>query len=450
MKNIFISLLFIWGLNFNSQAQCNASFTYTLNNDQVTFNGYDSSFRLNNYWYLDKGDFSTITQGYNFSAKYDPGTYTVKHVVIDSINLCRDSVIQVIAVDYTFSCNASFTYRHDPLTNYQYSFYSNSTLNGIGGIASYLWILDGREVSNNSYLTDSLSPGKHLVCLNIVTASGCRSTACDTIEIFKAVKCNSQTSFKAVASSINAKEIQFSATPIISGMSYEWSFGDGYLSDVQGANHTYADTGMYAVRLYVYDSVIRNCIDTVDQFVIVNPSAVDSCTVSFSYVQNQNQVSFTAISNQTITAASWFINRLYNLNDSTLYFTSTAVNPVCTFTDTGYYNVCANLVTVSGCTRNYCGTIFIDNNSGYRQSNTIQSYPNPAANEVKLSVDIKTASPIFCTVYNNIGVPVYQKQQQGLSGANTITIPLPQLKRGQYFIDIQYGNERKQSVFQKL
>ena len=196
------------------------------------------------------------------------------------------------------------------------------------------------------------------------------------------------------------------------------------------------------------DSLVRFCIDTITKNITIAGLAADSCTASFNYTVHQNEVNFTALSNQVITSQIWSIYK--NADSASNYFTSNAANPIYALIDSGLYNVCLTITTSTGCALQYCNNVFLSSQSTNRQSNIIQSYPNPAINEVKLTVDVATPLPIYYTVYNDMGVPVYQKQIQGLSGANTITIPLQKLKKGQYFIDIKYGDTQKQSIFQKL
>ena len=181
MKIIFTILTFIVAFNFNSHAQCNASFTYTSNNGFVTFYSSDTLKNINHYWNFGNGYSSNLLNSPDISWTYDKGTYNITHVIIDSINNCRDSLTQIIVVDYKDSCNASFTttdifLSKDPLMCVSTSFASGAT----GGI-NYLWKVDGIDVSDNSVLHKSLPVGSHQICLNMMTSSGCSSSVCRSI-----------------------------------------------------------------------------------------------------------------------------------------------------------------------------------------------------------------------------------------------------------------------------
>ncbi|HLG40628.1 MAG TPA: T9SS type A sorting domain-containing protein, partial [Chitinophagaceae bacterium] len=124
-------------------------------------------------------------------------------------------------------------------------------------------------------------------------------------------------------------------------------------------------------------------------------------------------------------------------------------NPTYTFTDTGYYWICLYITTNTGCTGTYCNYIYIDS-IGNMPDGRIPSYPNPAASTVSLKLKLEQQAKFSVTVYNMSGNVAYRMETQGHAGINQINIPVSQLNTGQYFIDIQYGNQRKRSTFQKF
>jgi PKD repeat protein len=448
MKITFTFLILVFIVNVKSLAQCNAAFTYTTEKDKVNFIAVDSSVNKSSYWNFGDGNAASSNGLYHLLNIYNPGSYTVKHIIIDSINNCTDSSIQIISVNYDITCKASFVTDSHFFSGNEITFssYPSSTI-GSGYINEYSWTVDGLKVSNNLYLIDTFSTGIHELCLRIATSNGCNDTKCDTIQISPPKKCNSQKSFSATASSLNGKEVYFSVAPALPALNYKWDFGDGhYFSDSSNLTYIYLKSGTYPVTLYAFDSLVRFCIDTIKQNVVIANSPADSCTASFTYTFYNQQATFTPVSNQAIVHVDWDIQPL---GDST-YFTSSAIHPVYIFADTSHYNVCFTIKTITGCSVDYCQVVAIDSVSSHRQSNSIQSVPNPATSFVKMNIEMAAASEIIYTIYNEIGIPVYKKQTSGLRGTNTITINLQTLKKGQYFIDIKYGNHRKQSVFQKL
>jgi hypothetical protein len=80
----------------------------------------------------------------------------------------------------------------------------------------------------------------------------------------------------------------------------------------------------------------------------------------------------------------------------------------------------------------------------------LTSYPNPATNTVGIDVPLTAAATININVYSASGTRVLTLQQQGVQGNNHIDIPVHQLTKGQYFIDITIGKQKQRSVFQKF
>ena len=374
-----------------------------------------------------------------------PGSYTVWHIVADSLNTCRDSTAQVVTINFTATCNANFYYRIDSVQYNYYTFIANPTING-GSVQTYSWKIDGVQVSTTWAFSIFLTPGSHQVCLDITTTAGCTANSCQTIIVDTMGNCNWQASFTYAANAVNPRQISFSASPGQSTMRYQWRFGDGYTSSVKDPVHTYAAAGTYNVRLAISDTV-SHCFDTVWQTIQVFGLPADSCTASYTYTLNaQGQASFTASSNQTITSQVWTITHFW---DSVYTVTISDFNPAYTFTDTGYYNVCVRLTTNTGCVRSSCQGIMVSSISGRQLTNRIPSYPNPAHSEVALNVKLENDASISIRVYNLSGNIVYGLQQQGRRGNNKITIPVGGMTRGQYIIDIKYHGEKRYSVFQK-
>jgi hypothetical protein len=227
---------------------------------------------------------------------------------------------------------------------------------------------------------------------------------------------------------------------------YSWNFGDSHTGWGQSPSHTYSYPGNYGVFLVIYDS-LTNCMDSVWQSVNVS-GPIDTCSASFTYTINQGQVSFTASSNQTIASQLWIISPM---PDSANTVILTSSNPVYNLPDSGLYYVCLAVTTASGCTDWYCDSILFTGGYASRIA-VIPSYPNPVQSEtnIRVNLNLDAAALIQYRVSNLAGNTVYQSQRQGQQGVNTISIPVQQLGRGQYFIDIIYGNNKKRSVFQKL
>lgn len=434
------------------QAQCDAAFNASVNGSTVYVWAIDSTPNKIHLWYF--GDSST---GFGPAVQHtygSPGNYQIWHILIDSINNCFDTARSIISISSPATCAASFVVYRDSTQANSYRFLSTSTLTG-GSFQSYNWTVDGISVSNAFTFTDSLSQGLHYVCLTIQTTTGCTSTACDSISIVDSIPhCNLSASFIGIPDS-NSTQITFFPTPADSSLLYFWHFGDGQSSHAVAPVHTYSSPGTYLVTLIVADSA-TNCIDSVRHYFYVHPiPPQDSCMASYTYTANPsrpNKITFTAISNDSIVSQRWFITPCDSLSfhDSVVY---NIPNPTHTFTSPGCYRVCLTVVTSSGCRRTYCNTINIpvDSSLMRNRASFIVTFPNPAYEApVNISLDLDQAAKVKLTVYNSFGNLVHSSERGYTAGNNRISIPVDKLQRGMYYVDLQYGNTRKRSTFQKL
>jgi PKD repeat protein len=432
----------------SNHCNANAAFNVSVNQATATFQATGSI--GSNYFHQWKFGDNTQGWGTNVSHTYQAsGTYNVWHIVTDSINNCRDSVMKTITVNVPATCRASFTYRRDSLQSRLYHFVSTSTATG-GSISAYNWKVNGNTVSTASTLNYTLPVGRSSVCLTILTTAGCSSTACDSIIVADSNHCNWSASFTTTASPNNPKQLTFYPLPSQPNLIYQWKIiANGvHTYTVKNPVHTFQQAGTYNVWLRIIDSA-NQCMDTVVQQVTVQGSPADSCTINYTYSPvpgNPLQLTFTASSNQTITSWLWSI---YG-RDSSCNATYTIANPTHTFCDSGYYTVCLRIQTNTGCIRTLCRTISIDSLASGRNG-IVNSYPNPVTGDnVNLRVQMQQAGAIYLTIYNTSGNIVKTVARSGGAGTNVVSIPVSSLQRGQYFVEIRYGNERKRSIFQKF
>lgn len=103
---LFLTLLFASRL---SKAQCDAAFTYSVNQNQISFSAAVSGGAIRHSWQFGDGITDIFSaapvHSYNF-----PGQYTVLHTVRDSVNNCIDSSFQLINLNFGPTCSVNFTY----------------------------------------------------------------------------------------------------------------------------------------------------------------------------------------------------------------------------------------------------------------------------------------------------------------------------------------------------
>ena len=116
--------------------------------------------------------------------------------------------------------------------------------------------------------------------------------------------------------------------------SYLWSFGDGDTSTSTTPVNVYTNTGSYTVSLSAINGVVTNTL-TLANYIVVNPAPI--AVASFTATPAAGPAPLTVNFTNTSTNATGYL-WTFNLNSSNAV-TSTAVNPVFTFTNaapTGY------------------------------------------------------------------------------------------------------------------
>ena len=442
MKRILTTIIILSALT-ESYGQCSASFTSSFVSEyHVQFIPADSSLNKLHTWYYGDSTYDTYTYG---NRSYErPGTYTVKHVIYDSVTHCKDSVTQTINLSYTPQCYAIIYFQRGfPDAN---TYYFQSGSYGIGTtIIQYTWKINGQIVGNDSYLNYTFTSfGEYEVCLEIKTKSGCTSSVCETIN--SVTKCDLAAGFTYTADKSNSRLIYFQPDHYDSRFRYRFLLkGTGEIYN----SYFFSAPGEYEVTMFVTDS-IHHCYDSSIQLVNVHANCYDSLSVVLTAANNPNipnQVIFTPTSNQPIVHQLWKIYFIDNLLDS---IENTFGTLTYTFPDTGSYKISATLLTKNGCSKEYTQYVYIDAMGNYSSRQSIVGYPNPAGNEVTLPFNATISGPIKITVYNVMGKPVITRQETLVQGNNQIRIPVQQLNKGQYYIDIFYNGKRIKSVFQKL
>ncbi len=158
---------------------------------------------------------------------------------------------------------------------------------------------------------------------------------------------------------VNGNNINLTALPsnISPGAvvtSYVWDYGDGStpsMSVSPFANHTYNCAGTYIVSLSMVtsDNCLTNHIDTIT----IN----ETCSVSFNYVINGNDVDFTAT--PFIDPCASVQVYFWQFSGSSPPNPSTSNQIVNTYNSTGSYSVSLNMITTTGCTATYNDNIII-------------------------------------------------------------------------------------------
>ena len=178
------------------------------------------------------------------------------------------------------------------------------------------------------------------------------------------------------------------------------------------------------------------------------PPPQDTCTISFTAQPKKNKPNeyvFTVIDHQNYDSISWTIVGADSLFAGPFQGPSFSYS----FADTGYYNVYVQAEKKAGCSVLNGQTIHIDS-LGTPAGQAINSYPNPATTQTTLNVTLNSNSTLTVRVFNAMGVLVQTQSVSGYPGNNSITLPIANLPKGVYYVELQSGGTTMRSKIQKL
>ncbi|HUS02190.1 MAG TPA: T9SS type A sorting domain-containing protein, partial [Chitinophagaceae bacterium] len=110
------------------------------------------------------------------------------------------------------------------------------------------------------------------------------------------------------------------------------------------------------------------------------------------------------------------------------------------------YRVCVRAITAGQCVKEYCEVIHIAANTAC----TLTSFPNPASNQVSVSIQLAQPQVIHVYIYNSLNILLKHKEQSGSIGTNLVTTSIEGLTPGWYTIKVIYGDRICYSRFQKI
>lgn len=220
----------------------------------------------------------------------NPGTFNVRYVVGSEDN-CFDTTSQLITVhpdpQSSFSINDSLQCENDNA----FTFTSQ-------GIIDYGSFVDSWYVGQNYFSSTSVSNRQfstqdtHWVSLVNTSNKGCRDTASKEIYVVPAPQTNFVINDSGQCLGIN--QFDFGNNSVIEdgSLTYEWTFGDGNVSQVENPGHAYSNHGDYIVQLI--STSIYDCKDTSDVLVLVHPEPTADFSVNdVSQCFGSNEYSFT-------------------------------------------------------------------------------------------------------------------------------------------------------------
>ncbi len=277
------------------------------------------------------GDGATSTSVNPSHIYTNPGTYTVKLVITESIG-CRDSFqmsVRIARPVASFTVNDSISICQP----FQARFINTSTF-----ASSYEWNLGDGTFSNAVNAVNFYTlPGAYRVRLRVTSPGGCTDSAFRTIRIGTDTGTLTYAPLTACAPLTVNLQVRTSVP-----LTYTWDLGDGNLITTTDSNltHTY-QAGFYVPKVILRDG--SNCFGTIEgidtikafgsrpDFKIDDSLFCDNGTVQFTDSTSTPDI---------ITGYSW------NFGDGG---TSTLQNPSHFYAAAGLYTVSLTVRTQSGC-----------------------------------------------------------------------------------------------------
>lgn len=240
LRGIAFGLMAVTG-GTEAFAQCQASFTYTVNGSSVTFNNTSTGVTMPAYlWNFGDNttDWSTSpTHSYNAA-----GTFYVCLTLWDSVNNCQSSFCDTVFVPN--GCGVTVTSTSVPASACNICD-GSITQNISGGTPpySFLWnnfLVNGQNPTN-------LCPGTY-TC-TITDANGCVVSSVTT------VGCPQGNCTAGFTYTVNGSSVSFTNTTTgVVQPAYYWTFGDNTSSYSANPTHAYNSMGWFTVCLTVWDS----------------------------------------------------------------------------------------------------------------------------------------------------------------------------------------------------
>ncbi len=360
-----------------------------------------------------------------------PGMYTVCITDANGCNVC-DS----IRID-TSSCIANFSWVQSAPNIIDFT---NTSISGF--FTNYQWDFGDSTfdfVANpvHGYFT----PGTYSVCLLLSDSLACADSICQTI-VVTGTPCNlvlSPTSTDASCPSCQDGSASVNISGGTGPFSYNWSNG-ATTSGLTGLS-----PGQYSVCI----TDVNNCTQCTN--IVIGPAS-PPCSASFIlYPDTTLQHVYYGINLSTATAPATYV---WSWGDGS---SDTSASPTHTYASAGTYSICLSLTDSTGCTSNYCDSMYLmklanamisvtilpQSTTGIIEKgslNTLSIFPNPAKDYAVVRTNSSEEKLLSVTIINSLGNIVAIERLQN----NTFDIS--KISQGVYFTKFQHQNGRISSA----
>jgi gliding motility-associated-like protein len=279
------------------------------------------------------------------------GWFKVMLIAEDSLKCnIRDTAYRNIRVG-TDIATLAFNYsKAGSCDSLSYQFTNNSVA-VVGGFSNRGFVWDYHDGSPNDtlgiapHLHTFPSPGSYDISLCVIDTFICNSPAC--VDTVIDIESNVTAKFTTPSAGCAPYSAVFTNTSI-GGTGFVWDFGDGSpVSNAFSPTHIYNTPGTYVVQLVANDPNTCNKTDTTTDTIFVSgiPTAIFTYTPVVAQVNTPTQ-----FINSSIAATHY----IWNFGDGN---TSTDVNPLYQFNESGTFHVCLQAINANGCIDSMCTDI---------------------------------------------------------------------------------------------
>jgi PKD repeat protein len=434
----------------------NAGFSITYNaSGNVSFVSTSTGTTASTNYSWNFGD-GTSGTGMSTSHTYSANNwYNATLVLTDGA--CTDSITQTVNVT-TAPCSIAAAFNYT--TGFNGNVYFNNTSTGTSWNTTYAWSFgDGNTSGTQNPSHTYTATGSYTVTLIASSptsswSAGCSGTVTQVVTV-SVTPCSISAGFTYTTGAAGAVTFSSTNTFTTFGADYYWDFGDGntaWGTNLQQVSHTYSVNNIYNVNLFVSDTVMYTCWDTLTQPVAITNTA---CVANASFTLAKSSFTTTNLWYAypsypgNITAASW------SWGDGN---TSTGLWPSHTYASTGWYTICLSVTVSCGSSTTTCvfsniykmsaeaatagmatinvmgGPTGID--QAVQENSSINLYPNPSNGIFSLEMGNinETGGTTLISIYNVLGESVYQTEVQNTSNTLSKDIQLENISEGTYFL----------------
>lgn len=456
---------------------CKASFTYTYKDSIVRFNSTGSfapagdSIISRTWIYIDStGNTGTLILRGNVAdtaIRYTiPGKYTV-YLSILTGNGCESKTSVTVTIPpkpagCTLQANAVVK---EKVIARKFRFSSSASLAPGDSIVYRKWSFgDGTSMEGNeiSPLKEYRDTGVYNVCVLLKTKNGCEKQFCLVLAVKDSLPpapaaCKATFVFTALDKKVTFNSAASAGTTATDSIvSRTWLFGDSTapLAGLVNPVHTYATYGSYTVTLYTRT---KNGCESKFTAVVQLRTPDSACKAVAQFTATRiapRKMQFNSIPSTTGPADS-IIERRWRFGDGAVQ-EDKRIDPVKEFPFPGVYTVCLSVKTAKGCTAEICKQVNVQDSTGLNESainfvKLVAINPNPVITRMLATIWSRNAgTDAELTIVDIYGIPKLTLKKNLAQGNNVVEIPVSNLYRGPYFLQVSTRGSRDSKMFYKL